>query len=64
MKKTCIALVLAAALPGFAADGVVQEPTISTDAAIEAARAALAKCRADGEKTSITVIDASGRHVG
>ena len=61
MKKTCIAIALSAAFPAFAADMIVNEPTLSTDAAIEAARAALAKCRGDGEKVSVTVVDQAGR---
>ena len=50
-----------AAVPVAAADMVVNEPMLSADAAVEAARAALAKCRGDGQKVSVTVIDASGR---
>ena len=62
MKKTCIAIALCfAAVPCLAADMVVNESTLSTDAAIEAARAALAKCRADGQKVSVTVVDHAGR---
>jgi len=62
MKKTCIAIALSfAAVPCLAAEMVVNESTLSTDAAIEAARAALAKCRADGQKVSVTVVDHAGR---
>jgi len=62
MKKTCIAIALCfAAIPCLAAEMVVNESTLSTDAAIEAARAALAKCRADGQKVSVTVVDHAGR---
>jgi len=62
MKKTCIAIALSCtAVPCLAADMVVNESTLSTDAAIEAARAALAKCRADGQKVSVTVVDHAGR---
>src|SRR4051812_15276063 len=61
MRIQFAALLALAVLSASAADAVTNEPTISTDAAIDAARAALAKCRADGEKTSVTVIDASGR---
>jgi len=49
-----IALFLAAAV-------VAHEPGISADAALEVANAALAACRADGQKVSVTVVDASGR---
>lgn len=48
------AIFLAAAL-------VAQEPGISADAALEVANGALAACRADGQKVSVTVVDASGR---
>jgi len=44
-----------------AAAMVAQEPGISADAAIEVAHGALAACRADGQKVSVTVVDASGR---
>jgi uncharacterized protein GlcG (DUF336 family) len=44
-----------------AAAVVAQEPGISADAAIEVANGALAACRADGQKVSVTVVDASGR---
>ena len=40
---------------------VAQEPGISADAALEVANGALAACRADGQKVSVTVVDASGR---
>ncbi len=45
----------------IAAVALAQEPTISTDAAVEAAQAALAHCRAEGQKVSVTVVDAAGR---
>ena len=61
MNVRLAALLAVAAMPALGADGVMNEATISTDAAIEAARAALAKCRADGEKTSVTVVDHAGR---
>jgi uncharacterized protein GlcG (DUF336 family) len=48
------ALLLAAAV-------ISQEPTLSTDAALEIASGALAHCRAEGQKVSVTVVDASGR---
>ena len=43
------------------AAALAQEPTISTDAALEAAQGALAHCRAEGQKVSVTVVDAAGR---
>ena len=45
----------------LAAAALAQEPTISTDAAVDAAQAALAHCRAEGQKVSVTVVDAAGR---
>jgi uncharacterized protein GlcG (DUF336 family) len=40
---------------------VVNEPTISTDAALTVANAALAQCRQDGQKVTVSVIDHAGR---
>ena len=40
---------------------VAQEPSISADAALQAATAALAACRADNQKVSVTVVDQAGR---
>jgi uncharacterized protein GlcG (DUF336 family) len=45
----------------IAAAALAQEPSISTDAAIEAAQGALAHCRAEGQKVSVTVVDSAGR---
>jgi len=60
--KIQVAVMLALATnPVAAADMVVNEPMLSADAALDAARAALAKCRGDGQKVSVTVVDASGR---
>jgi len=62
MKNVLAAMfALAAVVPAARANPVVNEPMLSADAAIEAARAALAQCRSDGQKTSVTVIDAAGR---
>ena len=58
MKRALILFVLAAA-PAIAQ--VANEPTISADAALEALHAALKQCRADGQKVSVTVVDAAGR---
>lgn len=44
-----------------AADGLVTERSISTDAALELAQTALAQCRAAGHKVSITVVNRHGR---
>jgi uncharacterized protein GlcG (DUF336 family) len=40
---------------------MVNEATLSTDAALEAAAGALAQCRKDGQKVSVTVVDSAGR---
>ena len=58
MKRIATAFLLAA-LPCFAQ--VANEPTISADAALDALNAALKQCRADGQKVSVTVVDAAGR---
>jgi len=58
MKRALILFALAAA-PAIAQ--VANEPTISADAALEALHAALKQCRADGQKVSVTVVDAAGR---
>ena len=62
MKLPAAIVAVAAAFPGAGlAQHVVNEPTLSTDAALEAARAALAKCRADGQKVTVVVVDHAGR---
>ncbi len=59
---TFIVLAVVAAAPSsMAAPAVVSEPTISADAALEAAAGALAQCRKEGQKVSVTVVDAAGR---
>jgi uncharacterized protein GlcG (DUF336 family) len=55
------AFLLLAAAQVSLAQGVANEPTISADAALEAASASLAFCRKEGGKVSVTVVDASGR---
>ena len=40
---------------------VVNEATLSTDAALNIASAALAQCRQDGQKVTISVVDHAGR---
>jgi uncharacterized protein GlcG (DUF336 family) len=44
-----------------AAQNVVNEVTLSTDAALQVASAALAQCRGDGQKVTISVVDHAGR---
>jgi uncharacterized protein GlcG (DUF336 family) len=53
--------ILAALGPESFAQSIVQEPTISADAALEVAAGALAHCRKEGHKVSVTVVDAAGR---
>lgn len=43
------------------AAAVANEPSISADAALQAAHAALDACRKDGQKVAVSVVDASGR---
>jgi uncharacterized protein GlcG (DUF336 family) len=54
-------VLLAAALPAAAGPALVNEPALSTDAAMQAAQAALAACRKEGRHVSVTVVDAAGR---
>ena len=55
------ALAAALATPHALAQAVVNESSISADAALQVAAAALAQCRKDGQKVSVTVVDAAGR---
>jgi uncharacterized protein GlcG (DUF336 family) len=43
------------------AQAVVNEPTLSADAALEIVAGALAACRKEGQKVSVTLVDQSGR---
>lgn len=65
MKKTCIAAAMAAlSFTVDAADApplMVPEQTITTDAAMLVAGTALAICRQDQQRVSITVVDQAGR---
>ena len=58
MKRIAILLAFAAT-PAFAQ--VANEPTISADAALDIVAGALRHCRAEGQKVSVTVVDAAGR---
>jgi uncharacterized protein GlcG (DUF336 family) len=60
-NAVAVALAAAFATPHAFAQAVVNESSISADAALEIAAAALAQCRKDGQKVSVTVIDAAGR---
>ena len=55
---TWVAMALAAPV---AAQNVVNEATVSTDAALQIAEAALAQCRKDGQKVTVSVVDHAGR---
>jgi len=44
-----------------AAQNLVNEATVSTDAALQIAEAALAQCRKDGQKVTVSVVDHAGR---
>jgi len=43
------------------AQAVVNEATLSADAAIQVATGALAQCRQDGQKVTVSVVDHAGR---
>lgn len=59
--KTGFALLAALGFAAPAGAQTMNEVTVSTDAAIQVATAALAACRADGQKVSVTVVDHAGR---
>jgi uncharacterized protein GlcG (DUF336 family) len=59
MKRFAAAFIASFTLP--CAAQVANEPTISADAALEVATGALRHCRAEGQKVSVTVVDAAGR---
>ena len=62
MRAAGAFLLASLSLPVFAAaQPVVAEATLSADAAMEIAAAALAHCRKDGQKVSVTVVDSAGR---
>jgi uncharacterized protein GlcG (DUF336 family) len=60
--KTSFALLTCLGFAGqAAAQNVVNEATVSTDAALQIASAALAQCRQDGQKVTVSVVDHAGR---
>ena len=65
MRRTFFLAMLALALALTAgtarAQAVISERSLSTDAALEAATAALKQCRADGFQVVVTVLDQAGR---
>ena len=61
MKRIVLGVAAVAAMPCLAQ--VANEPTISADAALDVLAGALKHCRAEGQKVSVTVVDAAGRTV-
>ncbi len=63
MGKTVSVAAIALALAGATANAqaVITERSLSTDAAIDAASAALKRCRQDGYQVVVTVLDQAGR---
>jgi uncharacterized protein GlcG (DUF336 family) len=59
MRRIAAAVIALVAMP--CAAQVASEPTISADAALDIVAAALRHCRAEGQKVSVTVVDAAGR---
>ena len=59
--KQGLSLFLWVAAVAPAAAQVVNEATLSTDAALNIASAALAQCRQDGQKVTVSVVDHAGR---
>ncbi|HEV7390309.1 MAG TPA: heme-binding protein, partial [Burkholderiales bacterium] len=57
----CICIAFVATSEPLAAQTIIQEPSISADAAQELAATALAYCRKEGHKVSIHVLDNTGR---
>ena len=58
--RSALALLAMVAAP-VAAQNVVNEATLSTDAALQIANAALAQCRQDSQKVTVSVVDHAGR---
>ena len=59
--KSALAFVVMSLAGTVLAQPVVNEATLSTDAAIEVATGALAQCRQDGQKVTVSVVDHAGR---
>jgi uncharacterized protein GlcG (DUF336 family) len=59
--KTSLALLLLFTATQSLGQAVVTEATLSTDAAIQIANGALAQCRQDGQKVTVSVVDHAGR---
>lgn len=60
MKMPFTLLAVVAAAP-VVAQPVVNEATLSADAALQIATGALAQCRQDGQKVTVSVVDHAGR---
>jgi uncharacterized protein GlcG (DUF336 family) len=60
VKWSAAALILGIASAAATAQGLITQKVLSLDLAETVARGALEKCRADGYRTSITIVDASG----
>ena len=60
-KQGLSLITLMACAVSAAAQNVVNEAALSTDAALNIASAALAQCRQDGQKVTISVVDHAGR---
>jgi len=62
VRMFCLAVIMLALVAAPArAQAVINERSLSTDAAIEAATAALKRCRQDGYQVAVTVLDQAGR---
>jgi len=59
--KMPFALLAAVAAAPVVAQPIVNEATISADAALQIATGALAQCRQDGQKVTVSVVDHAGR---
>jgi uncharacterized protein GlcG (DUF336 family) len=60
-RMSTLAVIVSLLAGAASAQTLLTERNLSQDAALEAASAALKKCRADGYQVSVTVIDQSGR---
>lgn len=61
MRAVLAMLALTISIPFARGEALVNEPTLSTDAALEALAGALQQCRKEGRHVSVTVVDSAGR---
>jgi uncharacterized protein GlcG (DUF336 family) len=61
MKYVLAAAFAISSAQAAAQQAVVNEATLSTDAALQVASGALAQCRSDGQRVTVTVVDHAGR---